>query len=93
MTMLYTYTLGFVTLSGLGIVFLSPETILALCFFVFFTLLLRNIDGQSFESTRRLVLAKLVSCMLDAQKRQGAGQRVRLFQKANYLQCIKHLKM
>jgi hypothetical protein len=94
MTIYYIYTLGFVALSGLGIVFLNPESILAFCFFIFFALILQNAQsaGQSLEDTRQAVQAELVSCMLDAQKHDANKQQLHIFQKAQLLQCVGHLK-
>lgn len=94
MTIYYIYSLCFLALSGLGIVFLNPESILALCFFIFFTLILQNADsaGQSLEDTRQAIQAELVSCMLDAQKHEANKQQLHLFQKTQLITSIKYLK-
>ena len=45
-TLLY-LTLGIIGLSGFGILFLNEESILALCFFIFFYLILQHSSGAT----------------------------------------------
>lgn len=74
MTVYQLYGLAFLGLSGLGVVYLNPESILALCFFIFFGLILQNSDsaGQSLETTRQALRDELVRGMLENQ-RHGAS--------------------
>jgi hypothetical protein len=94
MTLYYILTLCFLALSGLGVVFLNPESILALCFFIFFALILQNAHGagQSLEDTRQAIQAELVSCMLKCQKHDANKQQLQIFMKTQLLSSIGHTK-
>ena len=94
MNLIFSFSLSFVALSGLGVVFLNSESILAVCFFIFFACLLQNATsaGESLSQTRRAIQSELVSCMLDAQKHNAAQKQVSLFQKMQLLKCLSSLK-
>ena len=94
MNIYYIYSLCFVALSGLGIVFLNAESILAFCFFVFFGLIVQNSGsaGESLSQTRNAIQAELVSCMLEGQKHDAEKQTCAIFQKMQLLSAIKSLK-
>ena len=40
-------SLGLITFSGFGVIFLNEETILAICFFIFLYIMIQNSDGVS----------------------------------------------
>lgn len=94
MTVFYIYSLCFVALSGLGVVFLNAESILAFCFFVFFALILQNAGsaGESLKQTRQAIQAELISCMVESQKHDAGKQQLHIFQKMQLLGAIKNLK-
>lgn len=94
MTIYYIYSLCFIALSGLGVVFLNAESILAFCFFVFFALIVQNASsaGESLSQTRQAIQAELVCCMLDAQKHDAGKQTLNIFQKMQLLHSVKSLK-
>lgn len=94
MTIYYIYSLCFIALSGLGVVFLNAESILAFCFFVFFALMVQNASsaGESLSQTRLAIQTELVSCMLDAQKHHAEKQTLHIFQKMQLLGGMESLK-
>ena len=63
------YILALFALSGLGITFINPESLLALCFFIFFGLSVHYSQPlrQALEDLRQSVEADLLSLMIDAQ--------------------------
>lgn len=73
--------------SGFGIVFLNAESILALCFFIFFGLILQNADSASegLEETRQGVQEALASGMIDGQLDSLNKQQQADFQLAEIL--------
>jgi hypothetical protein len=87
------YVLIFLSLSGFGVVFLNPESILALCFFIFFALILRYGDGarQSLDSSRDGVREELVRGLLESQGHDAQLSLTRLHQKAQLLDGLKVL--
>lgn len=95
MNLIFIFSLSLVALSGLGVVFLNSESILALCFFVFFALCLQNATsaGESLSQTRNAIQNECVSCMLDAQKHNAVQKQVSLFQKMQLLKCLSSLKI
>ena len=69
MTIFYFYAISFMALSGVGIVFLNAESILAACFFIFFALIVRNADSavEGLDMTRQGVRKQLAECMYETQ--------------------------
>ena len=87
------YALTFLSLSGFGVVYLNPESILALCFFIFFALGLRYGDGarESLDSSREGLRDELVRGLLESQGRDTQHNRTQLIQKDQLLSGLKLL--
>lgn len=64
---LYYAGLTFIALSGLGVVFLNEESILALCFFVFLFLVIRNSDALTLtlDDLRQSIRSELVHSLIE----------------------------
>lgn len=84
-TILVVYQFAFFALSGLGLTFLNPESILALCFFIFFTVILQNSESISagLEISRQAIEADLVELMINEEE-----NRIHL----NELHCLVKLQ-
>lgn len=85
MTIFYIYALSCIALSGYGIVFLNAESILAVCFFIFFTLLLRNASAEGLDTTRQAIKNQLASCMYQGQYDSAKRLERRHYDKFNLL--------
>lgn len=87
------YALTFLSLSGFGVVYLNPESILALCFFIFFALILRSGDGarQSLDASRDGVRETLVRGLLESQGRDAQHAVSGLHQKDQLLAGLRSL--
>ena len=61
----YIYALSFIALSGFGIVFLNAESILAICFFVFFAFIIRYAEPatEGLDLSRQGIRDQLVETM------------------------------
>ena len=94
MKMYYIYVMCFVGLSGLGIVFLNAESILAVCFFIFLGLILQNGEwvGESLEETRKNIKSEFLTEMVKGQRDQGKRNKMEILKKADLLKWIEHLK-
>lgn len=68
-TILY-LSLGIITLSGFGILFLNEETILAICFFVFLFLVIQNSDvaSQTLSEQKEAIKSELLTSLIQGQK-------------------------
>lgn len=69
LTILY-FSLGLITFSGFGILFLNEETILAVCFFIFLFLGIQNSDvaSQTLEEQKSAIRWELLSTLIRGQK-------------------------
>jgi Mitochondrial ATP synthase B chain precursor (ATP-synt_B) len=69
LTILY-FSLGLVTLSGFGILFLNEETILAICFFIFLYLIIVNSDmaSQALNEQKEIIRGELLDSLIKGQK-------------------------
>nr|AOC61529.1 ATP synthase F0 subunit beta [Gloeotilopsis planctonica] len=69
LTILY-FSLGLVTLSGFGILFLNEETILAICFFIFLYLMIANSDmaSQALNEQKEVIRGELLESLIKGQK-------------------------
>nr|YP_010733809.1 ATP synthase F0 subunit b [Gayralia brasiliensis]YP_010733838.1 ATP synthase F0 subunit b [Monostroma nitidum]WEG93080.1 ATP synthase F0 subunit b [Gayralia brasiliensis]WEG93109.1 ATP synthase F0 subunit b [Monostroma nitidum] len=67
-TILY-FSLGLITLSGFGILFLNEETILAICFFIFLYLIIKNSDviSETLYSQKAVKKAELLTSLIKGQ--------------------------
>lgn len=91
MIIYYIYTLCFIAFSGLGVTFQNPELILALCLFIFVSLIVQNSNAeQSFDHTRQAIQAELVSTMIHGQNNLGNQQQFHIFKKAQLLASLEH---
>lgn len=89
------YITIFTALSGLGVVFLNSEAILAVCFFIFFALIIQNsgsISG-SLEEQKQSIRAELVSCMIDGEKQSIQCKQLLCYKKAQLLACLEHVTL
>lgn len=87
----YIYALAFSALSGLGIVFLNPESILALCFFLFFYLIIVNSDAisTSLNEQKQNLRSQLLTTMIDGQTATLKSRKNHFYKKSALLNCIK----
>jgi hypothetical protein len=92
MTIYYLYAFFCILFSGLGIVFLNAESILALCFFLFLAILLQNSDSltQGLENTRQTIQSELQKDMLIGQRHGFLIQQYQLFKKRQLLTSMEH---
>nr|YP_025787.1 ATP synthase F0 subunit b [Tupiella akineta]AAQ18746.1 ATP synthase F0 subunit b [Tupiella akineta] len=69
LTLLY-LSLGLITLSGFGILFLNEETILAICFFIFLYLIIQNSDvvSQALNEQKEAIRSELLTSLIKGQK-------------------------
>lgn len=70
--------LGIIALSGFGILFLNSESILAICFFIFFFLLIQNSDlvNQTLDSQKEGIKVELLSSLIEGQKNAVSAEIV-----------------
>lgn len=87
------YILAFTALSGFGIVFFNPESVLALCFFIFFALIVQNSDSISttLDEQKQGIKAELVNNMIDAEKQTVTIQKLLCYKKMQLLAGVKHV--
>lgn len=87
------YILAFTALSGFGIVFLNAESILALCFFLFFALIVQNSESISatLDEHKHSIKFELVNYMIDGQKHAVTNQRLACYKKAELLTSVKYV--
>ena len=89
------YITIFTALSGLGIIFLNSEAILAVCFFIFFALIVQHsgpISGM-LEEHKQSVRAELVCCMIDGEKQSIQSKQLLCYKKAQLLTCLEHVTL
>lgn len=69
LTILY-LSLGLITLSGFGVLFLNEETILAICFFIFLFLIIQNSDAasQALNEQKEAIRSELLTSLIEGQK-------------------------
>lgn len=89
----YIYVLAFTALSGLGIVFLNPESILAFCFFLFFYLIIVNSDAisTSLNEQKQTLRSQLLTTMIHGQTATLNTRKVRTIKKIVLLDTLKQL--
>lgn len=94
MKFFYIYPVCLVALSGLGVVSFNEESILALCFFIFVTLVFQNSDAavEALEETRSGIKKQLTQGMLDQQLDHMTTQQLRNFELAQLVAGSGHLK-
>ena len=87
------YMIIFTALSGLGIVFLNPEAILAVCFFIFFALIVQNSGSisASLDEQKQAVRTELVRCMIDGEKQSIRTKKLLCYKKAQLLSSLEHI--
>lgn len=89
----YYYILAFIVLSGLGIVFLNPESILAVCFFLFFFLIMRNSHSMSssLHEQKQTIRAELLNCMIHGQTIAVGTTKLLCYKKMQLLHSMQHM--
>jgi Mitochondrial ATP synthase B chain precursor (ATP-synt_B) len=87
------YVLAFTALSGFGVVFLNPESILAVCFFIFFALIVQNSDSISatLDEQKHAIKLELANNMIDAEKQGVITQKLLCYKKAQLLTSLGHV--
>ena len=86
------YIMTFITLSGLGVVFLNAESILALCFFIFLALIIQNVSmDASLEEQKQAIKAELISCMIAVEKHNLCTKKLLCYKKAQLLSSLPHV--
>lgn len=89
----YYYAITFTALSGLGIVFLNAESILAVCFFLFFYLIIQNSDtiSASLNQQKQSIRAELLSCMIDGQTLAVRTRKLLIYKKIMLLDSMQNI--
>jgi hypothetical protein len=86
------YIIAFTALSGLGIVFLNAESILAFCFFVFVALIVKYDPlSSALEEQRRIIRSDLMNCMIDGEIKLVSSKKILCFKKAQLLASLEHM--
>ena len=62
-------SLGLITFSGFGVIFLNEETILAICFFIFLYIIIQNSDGvnQNIKKKKKTIKHELQIDLIEDQ--------------------------
>ena len=81
-------------LSGLGITFANAESLLALCFFIFFALIINNSEpiAESLAHQSGAIQAELLSCMIDGEKLGFNNKRLNIFHQTQLLAGLKTMR-
>lgn len=81
------YLLAFIGFTGYGVLFLNAESILALCFFIFFGLIVQKSDAISatLDEQKLSIKTQLVNLMIHGQKQHIIIQKLIIFKKAQLL--------
>jgi Mitochondrial ATP synthase B chain precursor (ATP-synt_B) len=92
-TYAYFYILVFACLSGFGIVFLNPESILAMCFFIFFALIVQNSEyiSATLDEHKHSIKSELVDNMVHGEKQTAVTRKLMCYKKAQLLTGIQHV--
>lgn len=86
------YIIAFITLSGLGIVFLNSESILAICFFIFVSLIVQNDPiSASLEEQKQSIRSELISCMIRGSMDQINLQKLVCYKKIQLLASLEYI--
>lgn len=91
MNLIPIYVTALLALSGLGITFANPESLLALCFFIFFALIINYSEpaGESLSQSRQAIKAELLSCMIDGEKIGFTTKRLSIYHQTQLLAGLK----
>lgn len=94
MNLIPIYITALLALSGLGITFANAESLLALCFFIFFALIINNSEpiGESLAQSRQAIQAELLSCMIDGEKISFTSKRLNIFRQTQLLAGLKTMR-
>nr|YP_010003125.1 ATP synthase subunit 4 [Ulva torta]AZP40237.1 ATP synthase subunit 4 [Ulva torta] len=86
------YIIALITLSGLGIVFLNSESILAVCFFIFVALIVQNDPiSASLEEQKQSIRSELISCMIHGSMDQINLQKLVCYKKIQLLASLEYI--
>ena len=87
----FIYVAALLALSGLGITFLNPESLLALCFFIFVGLILHYSEpfAESLAQSRKAVQDELLNTMISSQKMSSINQTKQNFYKSQLYAGLK----
>nr|YP_009172346.1 ATP synthase subunit 4 [Ulva fasciata]QBR54771.1 ATP synthase subunit 4 [Ulva lactuca]WVH39676.1 ATP synthase subunit 4 [Ulva dactylifera]BBE20940.1 ATP synthase subunit 4 [Ulva ohnoi]ALG35705.1 ATP synthase subunit 4 [Ulva fasciata]AML79981.1 ATP synthase subunit 4 [Ulva fasciata] len=88
------YIIALITLSGLGIVFLNSESILAICFFIFVSLIVQNDPvSASLEEQKQSIRSELISCMIHGSTDQINLQKLVCYKKIQLLASLEYIML
>ena len=87
------YILTFTALSGFGVVFLNAESILALCFFIFFALIVQNSESitSTLDEHKQSIKSECVKLMIDGEKHAVINQKLVSYKKGQLLSSVPYI--
>ena len=86
------YIIALIALSGLGIVFLNSESILAICFFIFVSLIVQNDPiSASLEEQKQSIRSELINCMIRGSMDQINLQKLVCYKKIQLLASLEYI--
>lgn len=88
------YIIALIALSGLGIVFLNSESILAICFFIFVWLIMQNDPvSASLEEQKQSIRSELISCMIHQSMDQISLHKLVCYKKIQLLASLEYIML
>nr|QHD44995.1 ATP synthase subunit 4 [Bryopsis plumosa] len=88
------YIIALITLSGLGIVFLNSESILAICFFIFVSLIVQNDPvSASLEEQKQSIRSELISCMIHGSMDKINLQKLVCYKRIQLLASLEYIML